>query len=102
MYGKINITDLTPSMYDRAKSFYGKAKVITYGNTIILKSYDTYVCAISHGKVWRLWEGYSMTTMRHINSFMAAYGFPYGGKKWWDSLPVTSDALRNTLLYAVA
>ena len=33
-------------------------------------------------------EGYSATTMRHINAFIEMFGISGGGKKWWDALPV--------------
>jgi len=76
--------------YDSRKSFYGKANVIKDDdtNTIYLKSYSTLVCKIEGGIFSRLWDGYSNTTMRHVNSFLKEFNLPGGGKKWWDSLPV--------------
>lgn len=75
---------------DRAKSFYGKAKVIEKTNgDVELQSYDTIVARISKGKLQRLWDGYSSTTMRHVNSFCTKYGVDSGGKSWWKSLEVT-------------
>lgn len=76
--------------YDGRKSFYGKAHVIETQEGRYLQSYNTIVCFLSYGGTFtRLWEGYSATTMRHINSFMQFVGlFQYGGKKWWDSLEV--------------
>lgn len=94
----INIVELYPR-YDSRKSFYGKAHVIYDHNddTITLRSYDTDVCRIVNkrsGFVFeKLWDGYSATTMRHVNEFIEQYT-PYsfssksGGKKWWDSLKV--------------
>lgn len=72
---------------DRAKSFYGKAKVIEADNgEMILQSYNTKVCKItSSGEFVRLWSGYSVTTMRHINSFLQFVGIAGGGKTWWDA-----------------
>lgn len=58
----MKIYDL-PTM-DNRKSFYGKAKVIEKEN------------------------GYSATTMRHVNSFLQFFGVAGGGKSWWDSLEV--------------
>ena len=85
-------------MYDRMfelrptngrKSFYGKAKVIERSNgDIELISYDTIVARIRNGKFERLWNGYSATTMNHINSFVDTYGIDGGGKSWWTSLEV--------------
>lgn len=76
-------------VYDKAKSFYGKAMVIEYDNgNIELRSYDTIVARIRNGKFERLWNGYSATTMRHINSFINTFGVDGGGKTWWTSLEV--------------
>ena len=74
---------------NRQKSFYGKATVIEHDNgTYILKSYDTFVACIHNGTFYRLWDGYSATTMKHINAFIDHYGIAGGGKAWWDSLEV--------------
>lgn len=74
---------------DNRKSFYGKAKVVQLDNgTVALQSYSTIVGRIENGEFIRTWSGYSATTMRHVNAFLAAFGLPGGGKSWWDSLPV--------------
>lgn len=71
------------------KSFYGKAVAIEKDNgEIELKSYNTIVAKIVNGEFKRLWSGYSMTTMNHVNAFIDAYGIDGGGKAWWDSLAV--------------
>ena len=76
-----------PVMSDRAKSFYNKAVVIEHNNgDIELRSYNTIVCRIRNGKFERLWDGYSATTMRHINAFVDFYGIEGGGKAWWTKL----------------
>ena len=69
----MKIYDLPVMGYDRAKSFYGKAKVIEKDNgEKVLQSYNTEVCKISsNGEFVRLWDGYSVTTMRHVNSFLS-------------------------------
>lgn len=79
--------------YDNRKSFYGKAKIEEIGAVFVLYSYDTPVCAYDSAKevFTRLWEGYSATTMRHINSFLYHYGLHGGGKKWWDKLEVDKE-----------
>lgn len=83
----MRIYELTPGGYDHAKSFYGKAKVIEEDGETLLQSYDTIVCKITAGNRFvRLWSGYSVTTMRHINAFVEMFGIPGGGKKWWDNL----------------
>ena len=71
------------------KSFYGKAEVIERDNgDIELRSYDTIVARIRNGAFERLWNGYSATTMNHINSFIDTFGFDGGGKAWWISLEI--------------
>lgn len=73
------------------KSFYGKASVTEKDNgDIELRSYNTIVARIRNGSFERLWDGYSATTMNHINSFIDAYGISGGGKAWWTSLEVCS------------
>ena len=85
----MKIYELTPGGYDRAKSFYGKAKVIEKDGETLLQSYDTTVCKIDKsGEFVRMWSGYSATTMRHINAFIEMFGISGGGKAWWDALPV--------------
>jgi len=83
----MKIYELSPMGYERAKSFYGKAKVIEKDNgEMVLQSYNTEVCKItSGGEFVRLWSGYSVTTMRHINSFLQLVGIAGGGKAWWDA-----------------
>lgn len=85
---------------DGRKSFYGKALVKMDDVGIHLYSYGTHVCSIvlENGEMFprpvfeRYWSGYSATTMRHINAFVATFGGLYGirggGKAWWDSLEV--------------
>ena len=78
----MRIYELTPGGYDRVKSFYGKAKVIEKDGETLLQSYDTTVCKIDKsGEFVRMWEGYSVTTMRHINAFIEMFGISGGGKK---------------------
>ena len=80
------IFELIPT--DNRKSFYGKAKIIECKEGRYLQSYDTKVCFLSYGGTFkRLWDGYSATTMRHINSFMDYVRWnKFGGKAWWDTL----------------
>ena len=73
---------------DGRKSFYGKARVEIEGNTKTLISYATKVMRIEDGKIIRMWGGYSSTTMRHINSFLAMFADGQKGKAFWDSLPI--------------
>ena len=84
---KIYRTFDLPVITGRGKSYYGKARVEEYDNgDRDLISYATTVCRIHNGKLQKLWDGYSATTMRHINSFIDLYGFDGGGKSWWENL----------------
>lgn len=83
----MNTYELKPTR--KQKSFYKKAMVIERDNgDIELKSYDTIVARIRNGKLERLWAGYSVTTMNHVNSFIDTFGISGGGKAWWMSLEV--------------
>lgn len=74
------------------KSFYGKCVAIEKDNgDIELKSYNTIVGRIKNGKFERLWNGYSATTMAHVNAFIKAYGINGGGKAWWDNLEIVIE-----------
>ena len=75
---------------DLHKSFYGKAWVLEdeCGNKL-LKSYDTIVCSIDpDGGFTRLWDGFSATTMKHVNEFNSQFGDGSRGKAWWSSCEV--------------
>ena len=80
--------DLVPC--DSRKSFYGKANVIENKNIHVLQSYSTFVCYYNSDtrEFVKLWDGYSATTMRHIESFRDHYGLSAIGKKEWEALPV--------------
>lgn len=80
--------ELSP-VADSCKSFYGKATVVEWNGEKILVSYETPVCKIdAAGRFVRLWNGYSATTMRHVNSFNRLFGINQGGKAWWNKQPV--------------
>lgn len=94
---KVNSTEIdnveTARFYELSpingrKSFYGKCTVIETSTRQYLKSYDTIVCYYDEvTKTFvKLWDGYSATTMNHINSFMKFLGFNMGGKHFWESL----------------
>lgn len=80
--------ELSP-VADSRKSFYGKATVVEWNGEKVLVSYETPVCKIdAAGRFVRLWNGYSATTMRHVNSFNRLFGINQGGKAWWNKQPV--------------
>ena len=68
------------AIYDRRKSFYKKAYIITdkLGRTF-LRSYNTYVAMIENGKA-EIFGTYSNTTLRHIKEFLLQHGFETGSK----------------------
>lgn len=71
------------------KDYYGKAYIIPSDDGgAALKSYETLVCKIdSDGNFTRLWNGYSRTTMNHINDFRKLYDLPALNKAAWMATP---------------
>lgn len=72
-------------IHTNQKSFYRKAMVTVSHNDdckyLVLRSYDTDVVMVKIGKfgmpyVQRLWDGYSATTMRHVNELLMQEGLP--------------------------
>ena len=86
------------------KSYYGKAIVIEdkFGNKR-LKSYKTIVAEITKkGKFKRLWEGYSQTTMKHINEFRKENGLEKINAKEWKKMQVEKrDEKRKRWVYVL-
>lgn len=76
---------------DGRKSFYGKAKVVYVNESCFyLVSYDTTVCSLfPHTMQFvRWWDGYSSTTLRHVNAFRQKYGLPTLSKSEWLAIPI--------------
>lgn len=71
---------LAPCSCDTALSFYGKAIIIEDSDYIKLQSYDTIVCIFdkTYNRV-KINGYYSMTTGRHIRSFLAYLGMNTDG-----------------------
>lgn len=69
------------------KSFYGKA-IVTISNGIqTLTSYTTDVARIdTQGNFEKLWNGYSVTTMNHVNSFRIINGLRPISKSEWERI----------------
>lgn len=71
----IRVSCLNPCLSDGALSFYGKALLIETDDEIKLQSYNTIVCVFD--KVYdsvKINGYYSMTTGRHIRSFLEYLG----------------------------
>ena len=95
------------------KSFYRKAMVtVSYNDDciyLVLQSYETNVVMVKISKggmphVQKLWDGYSATTMRHVNELLAQEGFPKLSARAWRSMvvgkfyaPYDVPALEKTL-----
>lgn len=75
------------------KSYYGKAKInILENGTKELISYKTKVAIITKGgRFIRLWEGYSLTTMNHINDFRRKYGLEPINASIWKKMEVVKN-----------
>lgn len=85
----INAYALQPIL-DRRKSFYNKASVFRIGNTIMLRSYETYVCRIeADGKI-TLTGLYSQTTTRHRKDFLYQHRDRYADRPEYAKL-ITSN-----------
>lgn len=51
------------------KDFNNRAVIKFIENGYLLQSYYTDVCKVVDGKFIKLWNGYSATTLKHINAF---------------------------------
>ncbi len=91
MYETYKLMELSPVNIHQ-KSFYGKARLLRYhdGKTVSLQSYNTVVCQIKDNAFFiKLWGGYSATSLRHINSFLALFDSDIKlSKKQWERLEV--------------
>lgn len=80
------------------KSFYGKAHGRTERGANILRSYDTDVCRIdAAGRFYRMWDGYSATTLKHVNAFRALFGLEPLKKSDWQALPVVPWSIADAV-----
>lgn len=68
------------------EGFGNRASVKEDGNRITLTSYYTEVCEIASGEFRKTWDGFSATTLKHINIFCRYYGFPTFSKREWIEL----------------
>ena len=77
------------------KSFYGKAKERVIDNGYELKSYETIVCKLVNRKLVRLWNGYSPTTMNHVNGFLVYHGMEKIKKADWMAMEVKKEGIEQ-------
>lgn len=78
-----------------------RAVVIPIENGYILKSYNTEVAAIVGGSFFKLWNGYSITTMKHINAFRYYFGFPGMNKREWVEMDTPETVVAGNELHLV-
>ena len=72
--------------YDKGAPLPGannRAYIRNDGEKITLVSYYTDVCYISAKNFVKLWDGYSVTTQKHINAFRQLFGLPSLNKREW-------------------
>ena len=76
----MRILDLKP--LNGQKSFGGKAQIIMNDDNIQLRSFDTIVAEYNAKEdIVNVFDWFSMTTAKHINSFLELYGFRNVSKK---------------------
>ena len=84
-------------LYTNQKSFYGKANVVKAynGNDLCytLRSYDTVVVSLFVGGdgipyAKKLWDGYSATTLRHVNELLIQQGFTKLPARVWRAMEI--------------
>lgn len=90
--GVIMMYELKPT---NQKSFYGKAKVIIIGSVQYLKSYDTIVCYLVNNTLYKTWNDYSATTMKHVNAFLESNNMSKLSKKEWGTVPTKQITLKQ-------
>lgn len=65
-----------------------RAVVIEDGNKLFLQSYDTLIIEFDKetGTIKKLWDGYSKTTLKHVNDFLYPLTKQTYSKKEWIEL----------------
>ena len=72
-----------------------KAVIIPVDGGFLLKSYYTTVAGYVNGTFYKLWEGYSVTTMKHINAFREYLNLSILSKREWIEKP-TVEVIVNS------
>lgn len=70
------------------KDFGNRALIIPNGNELILRSYYTDVCRYNlvTDTFTKTWNGFSVTTLKHINTFRSFLGMNTLSKREWIEL----------------
>lgn len=64
---------------------------LTNKELVKIYSYQTLVAIVKNGKLTRCWEGYSPTTIKHINQILEEMYLPKITKKEWEKLEVMTS-----------
>lgn len=72
------------------EGFDGRALIIPEGNKLILRSYYTNVCEfdLKTEKFTKTWNGFSVTTLKHINIFRRFLALNTLSKREWIEMEV--------------
>ena len=62
-------------------------------DAVLLKSYKTVVAAIIGTQFYKLWDGFSVTTLKHVNAFLSAYNGQQFNKRAWIEYPTTTSEI---------
>ena len=65
----------------------------------VLRSYYTDVCKLYRGRVYKLWQGYSATTARHIDKFMDMNGYRGISKHDWIMCDLGKSIKAEKIIY---
>jgi len=60
-----------------------RALLIRDGSKIYLQSYDTTILALENGIITKFYNDYTVTTLKHINTFCKLFNIPGFNKKSW-------------------
>lgn len=73
------------------KNSNNRAIVIENSTYIFLQSYDTPILRVDKRThtIKKLWNGYSHTTIKHVNEFMYKYGIQFNKKDWMEFTEMT-------------
>ena len=75
------------------EGFNTRAALIPVDGGYILKSYYTNVAAVIDGKFYKLWAGYSHTTLKHVNIFCDFMKIPGFNKREWIETETTAEII---------
>lgn len=75
----------------KLKEFNNRAIIKPVDNGYILQSYYTEVCKYIDGTFYKTWQGYSATTLKHINIFREYLGLSSIGKHEWIMLETSTN-----------